>query len=393
MLPQFEWSVPTKVTFGNGTINKAGSIVKDLGKRCFLVTGRHSAEKNGSLKKLTDQFSAQGITFTHFNKISSNPKTTEIDEAAALIRAGKYDLVLALGGGSVMDASKAIAMLAKNEGQIWDYVYKGPGKKFKRFNTALPIVMIPTLAATGSELNSGAVISNPLTKEKTPLFGDTLYPTLTIIDPQLTWTVPYASTVDGAVDIICHVLEMYLSSNADDYLQDQLAIAITKTVRRCLDILKNDLQNSEARAQMFWASSLALSGVATEGRSGSFPMHAIEHALSGHSDTLAHGRGLATILIETLKYDGNSIPAKIIGLSANVFERHVLSVPEAIQLWKEWLHFHGTGDSLKEYIGSIPPETLADQIICFSGTPDLLHNVRPFYKEDLRTFIKGLSAV
>ena len=391
MLPQFEFSLPTTILFGNGMLQKAGENLKALGKSCFLVTGRHSVDKAGYLKTLTDQLDANKITYVHFNKISPNPKSTEVDTAAEMIRAGKFDMVVALGGGSVMDASKAIAMLAKNPGNIWDYMYKGPGKKFKRFNTALPIVMIPTLAATGSEVNSGAVISNPETKEKSVFFGEALYPTASIIDPQLTWSVPYNSTVDGAVDIICHVLEMYLSTNEDDFLQDQLALAIIKTTKRCLDIIKNDLKNSEARAQMFWASSLALSGFVNDGRHGNFPMHAIEHALSGHCDKLSHGRGLGTILIQTLEFDKGALPDKLKDLSRYVFDKDVPTVDAAIKLWKEWLTYHGTGNSLKEYIGDIAPRVLAEQILCFSGTPDFLPNVRNFTKNDLVEFIKMIS--
>ena len=113
--------------------------------------------------------------------------------------------------------------------------------------------------------------------------------------------------------------------------------------------------------------------------------------LSGHCDRLAHGRGLATILLATLKYDAESIPQKIIALSSYVFDRPILSVSEGIMLWKEWLSFRGAGSSLKEYIGTNSPETLAEQVICFSGTPDFLPNVRPFRKEDLVSFFKDLG--
>ncbi|MBU0580912.1 MAG: iron-containing alcohol dehydrogenase [Candidatus Margulisbacteria bacterium] len=289
-----------------------------------------------------------------------------------------------------MDAAKAIALLAKNTGKIWEYVYKGPGQKYKKFNKALPLIMVPTLAATGSELNSGAVISNPETREKTVLFGADLYPKITIIDPGLTKSVPYTSTVDGAVDIIVHVLEMYLSTKDVDYLQDQLALALTKTVKKNLDILKVDLANSAARAEIFWAAALALSGIVNKGRSGEFPMHDIEHVLSGFCDNLAHGRGLAKIFLEMLNYEQKEIPGKIINLSKNVFEQQINNATEAIKKWQEWFAFHETGDSLKEYIGDIPVEKIADKILQFSGTPDFLPNVRIFEKSELINFIQAL---
>lgn len=391
MLEYFEWGLPTEVVFGKGVIHKVEKSVKDMGNQCLLLTGKSSATKYGYLEIVTDQLKNIGTEFHHFNNISPNPKTNEITEAANIVRTGKYSYILALGGGSVMDAAKAIAMLGKNSGEIWDYVYKGPGKKYKKFNTALPIVMVPTFAATGSELNSGAVISNPDTKEKTFFAADCLYPKLTLIDPELTYSVSYEATVDGAVDIICHVLEMYLSTNKDDFLQDQLSLAITKSVKRSLDILKDDLKNYEARAQMFWASSLALSGIATQGRSGAFPMHAIEHVLSGRADKLAHGRGLATIFSKMLEFDKDVIPQKIIDLSKFVFAEQIIDVSMAIKKWEEWFKYHKTGGSLKEYIGNENAEQMAEQILKFSGTPDFLPNIKNMFKKDLEIFIKKLA--
>jgi alcohol dehydrogenase YqhD (iron-dependent ADH family) len=390
MLPYFEWQNPVKVVFGSGVLNKVGKNVKEFGKKCFLVTGRSSAEKQGYLKIVTDQLSEAGIEYVHFNKISPNPKTTEIAEAVEIVRQEKCEFVLALGGGSVMDASKAIVMMAINEGEIWEYIYKGPGSKFKHFNKALPIVMVPTLAATGSELNCGAVISNPETNEKAPFFGEAVYPKLSIIDPDTTKSLPMETTVDGAVDIICHVLEMYLSNAEDDYLQNQLSIAIVKTVKRSLDILKTDPENMEARAQMFWSSSLALSGITTSGAHGVFPMHEIEHVLSGHNTNLAHGRGLATIFLKKLEYDKEAISEKLVHLAKMVFEEDCQNADKGISKWVNWFKVHNTGGSLKEYIGAENIEKLAEQILRFSGTPDFLPNVKPFKKDDLSIFLQKL---
>jgi len=390
MLEQFEFEIPTKVCFGKGVIDKASAKLRGFGKKCFLVTGRTSAEKYGYLKKMIGQLDNAGIKYVHCNKISPNPKSTECDKAGEVIRKEKCDFVLALGGGSVMDAAKAIAMLAVNDGPIWDYVYKGPGKKFKSFNNALPIVMVPTFAATGSEMNQGAVISDPQTSGKTPFFGHALYPKLTIIDPELTYTVPYHATVDGAVDIICHVMEMYLSKTDDDYLQDQLSIAIVKIVKRSLDILKTDLKNYEARAQFFWAASLALSGITTVGGHGAWPMHAVEHVLSGHCDKLAHGRGLATIFLKILEVNKDKNAEKIISLSRQVFEKDYRDVDAAIKVWIEWFNSHETGGSLADFIDQDKIEEMAEQVLQFSGTPDFLPNIQPFYKDDLVVFIKSL---
>jgi alcohol dehydrogenase YqhD (iron-dependent ADH family) len=383
MLDFFEFALPVQVVFGWGMLAKVGKYIKPHGKRALIVTGKSSA-KNGYLQKLTTQLDELKISWTVFDGVTPNPKSTEVDEAAKIAIENKCDLVIALGGGSIMDAAKGVAAVAKNGGGIWDYVYKGPGQKMKSFNVALPLIVIPTLAATGSELNRGAVISNPHTKEKTPFFNEAVYPKVAIIDPQLTVSLPYANTVDGGIDIICHVLEMYLSTNADDYLQDQLALAITKTVIRALDILKNDLADKEARTQLFWAASLALSGVVNEGRSGEFPMHAIEHVLSAHNDKLAHGRGLATILLQKIKQVKDVLPKKYVELA------ELLGGGDAYALWQKWLAAHQTGGGLGEYMQDLAVEKLAEQVLTFSGTPDFLPDIKPLYKKDLIEFIEML---
>jgi alcohol dehydrogenase YqhD (iron-dependent ADH family) len=383
MLDFFEFALPVQVVFGWGMLAKAGKYIKPHGKRALIVTGKSSA-KNGYLQKLTAQLDELKIAHAVFDGVTPNPKSTEVDEAAKIAEENKCDLIIALGGGSIMDAAKGVAAVAKNGGGIWDYVYKGPGQKMKSFNVALPLIVIPTLAATGSELNSGAVISNPHTKEKTPFFNEAVYPKVAIIDPQLTVSVPYTSTVDGGIDVICHVLEMYLSTNADDYLQDQLALAITKTVIRALDILKNDPANQEARTQLFWAASLALSGVVNEGRSGEFPMHAIEHVLSAHNDKLAHGRGLATILLQKIKFIEKLLPQKYAELA------ELLGGGDAYTLWQKWLATHQTGGGLGEYMQDLAVEKLAEQVLTFSGTPDFLPDIKPLYKKDLIEFIEML---
>ena len=384
MLDFFEFTLPVHAVFGWGVLDKAGKYIRQHGRNVLLVTGGSSA-KHGYLQRLTAQMDELKIAYVIFDKITPNPKATEIDEAAKIATEKKCDMVVALGGGSIMDAAKGIAAVAKNGGGIWDYVYKGPGKKAKRVQSALPIIVIPTMAATGSEMNSVAVISNPEAKEKAPFFSEAVFPKVALIDPQLTVSLPYANTVDGGVDVICHVLEMYLSTDADDYLQDRLALAITQTVIRSLDILKNDPANREARTQLSWAASLALSGMVNKGRSGGFPMHAIEHVLSAHNDQLAHGRGLATILLQKIKIVKNLLPAKYSELAK------LFGGTDAYAEWRKWLDSHQTGGRLEEYLRGLDTETLAAQILDFSGTPDFLPDIKPLYKSDLTEFIDNLK--
>ena len=317
MLP-FDFQLPTKIYFGPGKINNIGKYLKPVGKKALIVTGKSSMRKLGVLDKVANLLKKARIESVVFEGIEPNPRHTTCDKAAALARDEGCDFVIGLGGGSAMDAAKGIAITAKTGHSVWDYVYSGPDKPQRRIDIALPIVCIPTVAATGSEADSGGIISNWETHEKTGIWGPVLFPTLSIVDPELTTTCPPDYTADGGVDIITHVMESYFTSTAKAYLQDRLTEAVIKTVMKYLPRAMKNGSDIEARTHLSWSSTVALSGLVNSGRGGYYPLHALEHVVSAHYD-ISHGLGLALLLPALMDYTVSARPEKFIEMGENIF--------------------------------------------------------------------------
>ena len=317
MLP-FDFQLPTKIYFGPGKINSIGKYLKPLGKKALIVTGKSSMRKFGVLDKITGHLKKAGIESVAFEGIEPNPRHTTCDKAAALARDKGCDFIIGLGGGSAMDAAKGIAITASTGHSVWDYVFTGPDKPQRKIEEALPIVCIPTIAATGSEADSGGIISNWETHEKTGIWGPALFPAVSIVDPELTITCPPDYTADGGVDIITHVIESYFTSTTEAYLQDRLSEAVIKTVMKYLPRAVKDGSDIEARTHLSWSSTVALSGLVNSGRGGYYPLHALEHVISAHYD-ISHGRGLALLLPALMDYTVQTAPGKYIEMGTNIF--------------------------------------------------------------------------
>ncbi len=228
------------------------------------------------------------------NGVQPNPRLSLIRDGMQICQESGVDLVVGLGGGSVMDTAKAIAAGVRYGGDPWDMTRHGQ-KPYVPPREALPTMMIPTLAATGSEMNPNAVISNPETTEKCPISAPCLYPRVTIADPALTCSVPRSQTAYGAADIIAHVLESYASGVDDTPLNDRIQEGVILTVLEQAPKAVADPQDIGARTHLQWASIVALNGWAQAGTSNLFPMHYIEHVISAHYD-IAHGAGLAIVM-------------------------------------------------------------------------------------------------
>lgn len=317
MIP-FDFQLPTKIYFGPGKLDNIGKYLKPIGKKALIVTGKSSMRENGTLDKTVDLLKKARIDSVVFEGIEPNPRHTTCDKAAALGRENGCDFVIGLGGGSVMDASKGIAVTAKSGISIWEYVYTGPDKTQRIIREALPIVCIPTVAATGSEADSGGIISNWETHEKTGIWGPPLFPTVSIVDPELTFTCPPDYTADGGVDIIAHVMENYFTSSTEAYVQDRIAEGIVRTVMKYLPRAMKKGDDLEARTHLSWSSTLALSGFVNSGRGGGYPLHALEHVVSAHYD-ISHGRGLALLMPALMDYTMDARPEKYIEMGVNIF--------------------------------------------------------------------------
>lgn len=383
---------PTKIHFGQGMVGQAGPVVKDYAKKVLLVTGRTSTKKTGTLQKVMDSLQGSGVEVILFDRVEPNPRATTIDEGGALARDQQCELIIGLGGGSAMDAAKAIATVAVSARPIHEYIRgnrTGLWKTLLPIEQALPIVTIPTLAATGSEANSGAVITNWETKEKSSISGPALFPKAAILDPELTYTVPAHYTSDGAVDIFTHLYEGYMTGDEQAYVQDEITEGLIRSVVRYAKRAVDFPEDYEARSHLLWTSTLALLGIAGAGRGGPFPVHQMEHTLSAHYD-ISHGKGLAILtpayFRHIVKVDR---PYRLARLGRSVFnvmaENDELAADETIQAVIRWFKEIGAYDTLEQ--AGIRREDLrmmAEETVRVSGLgQDYIAGTRSIYAEDI----------
>ncbi|SYZ72750.1 putative NADH-dependent butanol dehydrogenase A [Candidatus Zixiibacteriota bacterium] len=389
-MQNFTFFLPTKIIFGPGEIQKVGIEAKTLGEKALIVTGKRSASAFGIVNKVEDLLEKEGIGAVIYDKIEPNPRSATIDNAAKLAEKNGCDFVIGLGGGSAMDAAKGIAAAASGATPIWDYIYHGQ-PIVKRITKALPIMEIPTLAATGSEANSGAVISNWETNEKAVLGSPLLFPRVSIIDPELTITVPKDYTIDGGIDIICHVIEGFFTGADNTPIQDRFSLSVARTVMDYLPEAVEDPADIEARSQLSWSSAVALSGMVGSGRGGAFPLHAMEHALSAHYD-ISHGRGLALLLPRLMEHTYPARPHKYAIMARELFgiDPEGKSELEVAKLAVDWMidflqsvgryiRLSDLGISDESKFGVMADDTLR----IYSRNREYLDNPKPLYKKDI----------
>jgi alcohol dehydrogenase YqhD (iron-dependent ADH family) len=294
-MKNFNFYNPTRVLFGKGEVEKVGKLVKEYGDTVLLVYGKSSIKKIGLYDKVVKLLEKEDIKIVDFGGIDPNPRIESIREGGNLCKKYNVDLVLAVGGGSTIDASKGIASAALYDGDPWDfYSYKVESLG------ALPIATILTLAATGSEMNAGSVVTNFETKEKNGWGSPYTYPKFSILDPENTYTVSYHQTGCGIVDSLTHVYEFYFS-NENAYLNDRVCEGIMKTIIHYgPKALENPL-DYEARSNLMFGSTLALNGVSGFAKDFEGFNHTTEHVLSAFYD-IAHADGLAVLAPHWMEY-------------------------------------------------------------------------------------------
>lgn len=290
----FNYQLKTNVLFGENKINELPRILNEYGKRVLLVYGGQSIKKIGiydTVKSLLKDFEVFELS-----GIEPNPKIDSVNQGVAICQKENIDVILAVGGGSVLDASKAIGIGNYYQGDAWDLI---SGKV--QPTECLPLVGVSTLAASGTETGLGAVISNLQTNEKLGIDYEKMYYRHIIMDPTYTMTVPQSHTSAGIADIFSHLLEQYMTS---DYslLSKNLCEAVMKTIIRYAPIVLENPNDYEARAQIMWAATLANNGILSLGNQFSgWACHAIEHELSALYD-LTHGVGLAIVTPAWMEY-------------------------------------------------------------------------------------------
>lgn len=288
----FNMYVPTRFIFGNSRLNELHMQKLPGKKAMLLISNGKSVRENGALNRTEEQLKKAGVNTALFARIGANPTKAAVMEGARFARDNNCDFIVALGGGSVMDAAKAIAMMADNGGDLWDYVSGGTGKGMIITNEPLPIVCITTTAGTGSEADQWGVVTNEETKEKIGVGGyDSLFPVLSIIDPELMTTVPPKFTAYQGFDALFHATECYISSFAS-MMSDMYALTAIENVGKYLARAVKNGNDLEAREHMAFANTLA--GVVMT-VSVTTAEHSLEHAMSAYHPSLPHGAGLIMI--------------------------------------------------------------------------------------------------
>lgn len=293
----FVYNLPVNLIFGRGSSDKVGQTAALYGTNALIVTGGSSSKKSGLLDKAIELLGKAGLKTTVFDKVKQNPWTTTAHEGAAIARENGCDVVVALGGGSIMDCAKAIAFLSVNEGDVSDYIY---GRKSS--DRALPLVLVPTTCGTGSEGNGFAVLTNPENGDKKSLRSNAIIAKASIIDSSLMQTMPKHILSSVAFDALCHSMEAYVSKIAQP-LTDYMSVAAMKLIGENLVNVYEGDTSADAWDAITWASTIGGMVINTAGVA--LP-HGMEHPASGLKD-IVHGRGLAALtpVITEASIDGN----------------------------------------------------------------------------------------
>lgn len=308
----FEYFTPTKIVFGKGAECQVGDLIKKGNFQKVLVHfGGKSAKKSGLLDSVYKSLDEAGVVHISLGGVIPNPRLSKVYEGIEICKKEEIDFILAIGGGSVIDSAKAIGYGVANGGDVWDFY---EGKRVPK--SCLPIGCILTLAAAGSEMSNASVITKDdggikrgCNSESRCIFA--------LMNPELTLTLPQYQTSSGCVDIIMHTLERYFSADKGMELSDSLSEALLRTVIENAEILINDPNNYNARAEIMWAGSLSHNGLTGCGSLGDWASHELEHELSGMFD-VAHGAGLASIWGSWARYVLDANPSRFARLATNV---------------------------------------------------------------------------
>ncbi len=319
----FEHYIPIRILFGPGKLNELRRVKLPGRKALIVITSGQSMRRYGILDRVIALLKENGVASTVYDKILPNPVKQNIMEAAAIAKQEGCDFILGLGGGSAIDAAKAIAVMAKNPGDYWDYVGGGSGGAKPIQNGVLPIVAITTTAGTGSEADPWAVVTKEDTNEKIGFGTDETFPTLSIVDPELMLSVPPDLTAYQGFDAFCHSAEGYIAKNAN-MISDLYALKSVELVARYLPRAVKDGRDLEARTMVALANTLA--GM-VESTSSCTSEHSMEHAMSAYHSKLPHGAGLIMLLDAYFGFFADKIPARL-GEMARVMGVNVDGIPE-----------------------------------------------------------------
>jgi len=387
---KFELYNPVRMVFGAGEFERLGELASEYGSKPLVVVGQYFAKESGLLDRAIELLTDVGLDAVVFEGVEPNPRLTTCQEGARMAAENECDMVIGIGGGSVMDASKTIAFGFYDPDAIWRYI--APWEEgHEPVEEALPIILVSTLAATGSEGDSGAVITNWETKDKIGVFGDALFAKVSIVDPKVQATAPIDYTRDGAIDMAIHVLESYFNGDPKARFSDRITEGFFIEVMEALEAILAVPEDLEARSQLAWLGATALHGFINRPRGGTFPLHMMQHPLSGHFD-VSHGRGLALLLPRWLKYVSREKPKRIIEFGDRVFgmdlETHHPheAADKVIKRIADWLRDVGAYFFMDDLgIPNDPAmfERMAEDVIRVHGKNGVIGGLKPLEVKDI----------
>lgn len=383
----YNYFVPVRLVFGKGKINELPKYISKYGRKVLLAYGGGSIKKIGLYDKVKEILS--GYEVFELSGIEPNPKITSVRKGVELVKKENIDFIVAVGGGSVLDCCKNIAAGAFYDGDPWDLVLDG-----SKVGKHLPLFTVLTLSATGSEYDGGGVISNPDTNEKLALLGE-IFPEVSIMDPEYTFSVSKWQTAAGSSDIMSHVFESYIVKDGNIFT-DGVCEAMLKTVIECTPRALENPDDYDARAQLMMVSSFGCCGLPAIGRTNSpWVCHAIEHELSAYYD-ITHGAGLALVTTAWMKYSLNEETApRFAQYGINVFGLNpadgvMANAEEAIKRTSEFFKkigmpqtLHEAGIDSDEHL-----EAMADHIFAH-WFGDLKSAIRPLDRNDVIAILRS----
>jgi hypothetical protein len=364
-MQNFIFHNPTKIIFGKDQIKKRiGKETAKFGKKTLLVYGRNSIKKNGVYDQVTSSLQEAGVSYVDFPGVKSNPVLSHVEAGVELGRKENVDVVLGVGGGSVIDSAKVIAAGVKANHSCWDFfTFVQPVKN------ALPILAVATVSASASEMNNGAVLTKEDCCHKFGTASLFFQPKVAILDPTVLFSLNAQYSAYSSVDIITHMLEAYLNTPvASPILQDRLHEGLMKTIMESTDIIMKQPDNYEARANIMWGSVVGFNGITTAGMGfAAFPAHMIEHSLSALYD-IAHGAGLSIVLPAWMSWAREEKKDRMARFAREVFgvknTDNLKAADEATAKLKSWFAGLDAPVSLKE--ANIPEgdiEKIADNAL------------------------------
>lgn len=313
-MENFQYYTPTKIIFGRGAEEQTGQLAAEQGcKKVLVHYGSGSVVRSGLLERICRSLDAAGISYVSLGGVVPNPRLSLVYEGIRLARKEQVDFILAVGGGSVIDSAKAIGYGVANEGDVWDFY-----EKRRTAKACLPIGVVLTIAAAGSEMSDSSVITKEEGWLKRGYSSNYARARFAVMNPELTMTLPKYQTASGCVDIMMHTMERYFNHSENMEMTDGISEHLIRTVMKNAKILMNEPDNYQARAEVMWAGSLShngLTGCGTGG--GDWASHQLEHELGGMFD-VAHGAGLAAVWGSWARYVMDAAPERFAKFAVNV---------------------------------------------------------------------------